>query len=264
MSLPSTNSTDRATEQHNTQRWWVSTISETARSVPETPKRDRETEMLFPCPTMAHSCQLATMGRGRGGRNETGCREGDGNDIICSCVWRYEESAKNNSKNTKTDHHQPKSFVWFLGHFFEMSTNTLTLPPSVASSPPSSSSEDLKQPSKETEGLEAQAQSQSKSTADADPEAADAAAQAAAHAHPLAQLSNLRKHVLLVIFTVATFVDVCEYSRGWPKPKVPRKRCKVQSAKKKAENSVKPKLTFFRQRIRRRRRRCPDRGRYTA
>jgi len=32
--------------------------------------------------------------------------------------------------------------------------------------------------------------------------------------HPLAQLSNVRKHVLLAIFSVANFVDVCEFE-GW-------------------------------------------------
>jgi hypothetical protein len=32
------------------------------------------------------------------------------------------------------------------------------------------------------------------------------------HAHPLAQLSSARKHFLLVIFAISTFVDVCNVS----------------------------------------------------
>lgn len=32
--------------------------------------------------------------------------------------------------------------------------------------------------------------------------------------HPLAKLGNVRKHVLLLIFSIATFVDVCEYPDG--------------------------------------------------
>lgn len=36
--------------------------------------------------------------------------------------------------------------------------------------------------------------------------------------HPLAVLSSVRKHVLLLIFSIATFVDVCEYPfvAVWP------------------------------------------------
>lgn len=41
---------------------------------------------------------------------------------------------------------------------------------------------------------------------------------AAAHdaLHPLAQLSSARKHALLAIFSIANFVDVCEFPWATP------------------------------------------------